>query len=133
MIYSAQPRVISIFGTIYLLISLAAYLLMGPKGIRIAMAGSSIGIVSWVFSWYNSLGKVSVWPAFLLTLGSAIIFGQRAIANFLAIIGIVQHNLSYDAFNKCIAIVLLMMMSFTGIAALMLLYTTTPPRTPEDL
>ncbi len=127
------PRVVSIFGTMYLILSIIAVLMIGNKGVRLAMAAGGVGIAAWIASFYMITGKVPKWTGFLLMFSSGIIFGQRAIANFLAIIGIIQHDMSYDAYNKCISIVLLMCMTFTSISSLILFYTVSPPESPENL
>jgi hypothetical protein len=117
----------------YLILSIIAVLMIGNKGVRLAMAAGGVGIAAWIASFYMITGKVPKWTGFLLMFSSGIIFGQRAIANFLAIIGIIQHDMSYDAYNKCISIVLLMCMTFTSISSLILLYTVSPPESPENL
>jgi hypothetical protein len=126
------PRVVSIFGTMYLILSIIAILMIGNKGIRLAVASGGVGIIAWFVSFYMTTGKIPNWTGFLLFFASGIIFGQRAIANFLAIIGIIQNDMSYDAYNKCISIVLLMCMTFTSISSLILLYTISPQEPPEN-
>jgi hypothetical protein len=127
------PRVVSVFGTMYLILSIIAVLMIGDKGVRLALAAGGVGIAAWLVSFYMITGKLPNWIGFLLMFASGIIFGQRAIANFLAIIGIIQHDMSFDAYNKCISIVLLMCMTFTSISSLILLYTVSPPESPENL
>jgi len=119
---TAQSRTLSIFGTLIIISGLIAYTTIGIKSKNQLIAGLLVGILSWIFSWLNSTGKINVWSGIALTFSSCILFGQRTIANLLALIGIIQHNMPLDSYNKCISFILFIFMTVTSVIALMLLF-----------
>lgn len=91
------------------------------------LAGVLTGLASWVLSWLTGKGRGSVWAGVGLALATSALFGQRAVANLLALIGIVQHEMNLDAYNKCITVVLLMIMCMASVSTLMILFSNIQP------
>ncbi len=117
-----QSRSLSIFGTLMIICGLIAYATIGIKARNIMFSGVVVGIIAWILSWLNGTGKINVWSGLALAFLSSAVFGQRAIANLLALIGIIQHDMPLDAYNKCIALVILIFMSITSVTTLILLF-----------
>ena len=122
MMQTPQSRSLSIFGTLMIMCGLIAYATIGVKARNIMFSGLGAGIIAWVLSWMNSAGKINVWSGLALTFLCSVVFGQRVIANLLALIGIIQHDMPLDAYNKCISLVILIFMSITSVTAMMLMF-----------
>lgn len=121
-------RTLSVEGALLILISLTAYATIGSKSSNMMMAGIALGIAMWICAWYASSNNMMVWAGVGLSLTGAVIFTQRAVANFLYVIGIVQHETKYDAYNKTIMVVLLLMNAFVCLTSLIILYTYLPEK-----
>lgn len=121
-------RTLSAQGALLILISLTAYLTIGSKSSNMMMAGIALGISQWICAWYSSINPKVVWAGVGLSLTGAVVFTQRAVANFLYVIGIVQHETNYDAYNKTIMVVLLLMNAFVCLSSLIILYTYLPEK-----
>ncbi len=128
MMNTPQSRVMSILGTILILCGFIAYLEIGIKARNLMFGGLITGFAAWLISWLNGQGKISVWPGLGLAFICCLIFGQRTLANLLSLIGIIQHEMPLDAYNKCIAIIILIFMSMASLGALMLLFYTMKPK-----
>lgn len=122
MMQTPQSRSLSIFGTLMIICGLIAYASIGIKARNIMISGVVVGIIAWILSWLNGAGKINVWSGLALAFVCCVVFGQRAIANLLALIGIIQHDMPLDAYNKCIALVILIFMSITSLTTLILLF-----------
>jgi hypothetical protein len=127
MMQTTQSRTLSIFGTILILSGIIAFIEIGVKGRNLMLAGILTGVIAWTLSWYMSQKKISIWLGLGLSFSCCMIYGQRAIANLLALIGIIQHEMPLDAYNKCITIVILLFMSMASLGSLMMLFSTMQP------
>ncbi len=128
MMQNPQSRSLSIFGTLMIICGFLAYISIGIKARNILFSGLGFGAIAWLLSWLNGIGKINVWSGIALSFASSFIFGQRTIANLLALIGIIQHSMPLDAYNKCIAIVILLFMCITSLGTLMLLFYSIPEK-----
>ncbi|MFN0187109.1 MAG: hypothetical protein ACKVQV_00250 [Bacteroidia bacterium] len=121
-------RAFVVQGTLLIINGLAAYMIVGSKAFNMMLAGILLGIALWGTAWYCNKKAKAIWIGFGLSFAGIVVFTQRTIANFLSLIGIIQHEMNFDAYNKSIMVVLYMMMSCTCICGLMLSYTYLPER-----
>ncbi|MBK7964389.1 MAG: hypothetical protein IPK10_03115 [Bacteroidetes bacterium] len=121
-------RSLVVQGTLLIISGLGAYMIVGNKAFNMMLAGLLLGIALWGTAWYCNKNAKAIWVGFGLSFGGIIVFTQRTIANFLSLIGIIQHEMNFDAYNKSIMVVLYIMMSCTCICGLMLIYTYLPER-----
>ena len=115
-------RTLSVLGSILIICSLLAVLTIGLKSRNLLIAGSLAGVLAWALAWLTSKNKVPSWTAIAFTLAATFVFAQRALANFWALIGIVQQQSNYDAKYKCTLIILLLLMTIASLTSLMLSY-----------
>lgn len=113
----------SVFGTILILCGLIALIIVGNKARNLMIAGLGCGLAAWLFSWLNSNRRVSPWAGFGLCLSCVALFGWRSMTTLLVLIGIVQHEMPLDAYNKCITLVLLLIMCCASVSTLIVMYT----------
>jgi len=121
-------RALVVQGTLLIINGLAAYMIVGSKAFNMMLAGVILGIALWVTAWYCTKNQKAIWVGFGLSFGGMVVFIQRTIANFLSLIGIIQHEMNFDAYNKSIMVVLYIMMSCSCLCGLMLSYTYLPER-----
>lgn len=121
-------RSLVVQGTLLIINALAAYLIVGTKAFNMMAVGVLLGLALWTTAWYCTRNQKAIWGGFGLSIGGIAIFTQRTIANFLSLIGIIQHEMNFDAYNKSIMVVLYLMMSCTCLCGLMLTYTYLPER-----
>ncbi|CAN5385759.1 hypothetical protein BH11BAC2_BH11BAC2_23650 [soil metagenome] len=127
MMNNLQSRALSILGTVLILCGVIAIIIIGAKAKNMAIAAIGVGAVAWILSWLSGQGRGSIWLALSLSLASSCLFGQRAIANMLSLIGIVQHEMNMDAYNKCITVVLMLIMCMASVCSLMILFSNMKP------
>lgn len=96
------------------------------------LAGVLTGLAMWVSGYLSARNRMAIWAGVGLSMTGLVIFVQRTIANFLSLIGIVQHEMNFDAYNKSIMVVLYIMMSATCLAGLMMLYTYLPEKKSQQ-
>lgn len=121
-------RTLVVEGTLLIINALSAYAVIGNKAMNMMLAGLTLGIALWICAWVCSKNHQAIWVGLGLSMAGLIIFTQRTIANFLSLIGIIQHEMNFDAYNKSILVVLFMIMSVTCLGGLMILYTYLPER-----
>jgi len=121
-------RALVVQGTLLIINGLAAYMIVGSKAFNMMLAGVILGIALWVTAWYCTKNQKAIWVGFGLSFAGMAVFIQRTIANFLSLIGIIQHEMNFDAYNKSIMVVLYIMMSCSCLCGLMLSYTYLPER-----
>lgn len=92
------------------------------------LIGIATGLALWICGYLSNRNRMAVWAGLGVSMAGLVVFTQRTIANFLSLIGIVQHEMNFDAYNKSIMIVLYIMMSVTCLAGLMMSYTYLPEK-----
>lgn len=115
-------------GSLLIISGLAAYSIIGHKAQNMLLASLVFGLASWAGVWISLRRRSGIWISLGLSLAGTVIFTQRSIANLLSLIGIVQHEMNFDAYNKCIAVVLFMIMTMICACSLMILYTYLPEK-----
>jgi hypothetical protein len=121
MMKNMLARTLSVLGSILIICSLLAILTIGFKAKNLLMVGSAAGVVAWVLAWMTGQNKLPSWLAIAFSLSASIVFAQRALANFWALMWIFQQQATnYDAKNKCTLIILLLLMTMASLTALMM-------------
>lgn len=115
-------------GSLLIISGLAAYSIIGPKAQNMLLASLLFGLASWAGVWVSLKHRSGIWLCLGLSLTGVVIFTQRSIANLLSLIGIIQHEMNFDAYNKCIAVVLFMIMTMICACSLLILYTYLPEK-----
>lgn len=117
-------RTLSVLGSVLIICSLLAVLTIGMKSRNLLMAGILAGATAWILAWLTAKNRVPSWTGMAFTLAATVVFAQRALANFWALIGIVQQQANYDAKNKCTLIILLLLMTMASMNALMMSFVS---------
>jgi hypothetical protein len=115
-------RTLSVLGSVLIICSLIGVLIIGFKAKNLMITGTGAGIFSWVLAWLINIGKAPLWSVMGLMLAASLVFAQRCLANFWAVIGIVQQQASYDAKNKCTLIILLMLMTIASLTSFIIAF-----------
>jgi hypothetical protein len=118
-----QARTLSVLGSVLIICSLLAIFTIGYKAKNLLIVGILSGLISWGLAVMLSRNSIPQWTSMAFTLIACVVFGQRALANLLAVIGIVQHATNFDAYNKCITIILLLIMTMASVTSLIMVYT----------
>jgi len=121
-------RMLVVQGTLLIINGLVSIGVVGFKALNMMLAGVLLGLAMWVSGYMSSKNRMAIWAGVGLSMSGLVIFVQRTIANFLSLIGIVQHEMNFDAYNKSIMVVLYTMMSATCLVGLMMLYTYLPEK-----
>lgn len=121
-------RILVVQGTLLIINGLTCFAIVGAKGTNMMLAGALLGIAMWISAYLSARSRMAIWAGLGLSMGGLVIFVQRTIANFLSLIGIVQHEMNFDAYNKSIMVVLYVIMSVTCLTGLMMLYTYLPEK-----
>lgn len=125
-------RILVVQGTLLIINGLVSFGIIGPKALNMMLAGVLTGLAMWVSGYLSARNRMAIWAGVGLSMTGLVIFVQRTIANFLSLIGIVQHEMNFDAYNKSIMVVLYIMMSATCLAGLMMLYTYLPEKKSQQ-
>lgn len=115
-------------GSLLIISGLSAYIIIGPKAINMLLASVVFGLASWSGAWLSLKSRNGIWISLGTCLAGTIIFANRCIANLLSLIGIIQHEMNADAYNKCIAVVLFLIMTVICVCSLLILYTYLPEK-----
>ena len=121
-------RILVVEGTLLIINGLSSYAVVGVKAKNMMLIGILTGLALWISAYLSNRNKVAVWAGLGVSMAGLVVFTQRTIANFLSLIGIVQHEMNFDAYNKSIMVVLYVMMSVTCLAGLMMSYTYLPEK-----
>ena len=121
-------RILVVQGSLLIINALSAYSVIGIKARNMMFVGLAVGLALWVCGYICSKNRAAIWGGLGISMAGLVIFTQRTSANFLSLIGIVQHEMNLDAYNKCIMVVLYMMMSVSCLAGSMMLYTYLPEK-----
>ncbi len=116
-------RILQVLGSIYIICGLVSIYYIGPKAKIILIASLLFGVAGWVIAYLQEKEKVTPWTGLGFTFSAVVVFGQRCLANIMALIGIVQNSLNLNAYHKCISIVLLAIMCVASIASLIHYYS----------
>lgn len=128
MHHSPFNRILVVEGTLLIINGLCSIAFIGPKALNMMLAGILLGIALWICAYISEKNRMAIWAGLAISMSGLVVFSQRAIANFLSLIGIVQHEMNLDAYNKSIIVVLYLLMSATCLTGLMLLYTYLPEK-----
>lgn len=118
-----QNRILQVLGSIYILCGLVSIYYIGPKAKNILIASLVFGAAGWIIAYLQEKQKVTPWFGLGLSFLAIIVFGQRCLANIMALIGIIQNQLNLNAYHKCITIVLLAIMCVASITSLIHYYS----------
>lgn len=118
MMNNVQSRILSVFGSLIIICGIISIYSTGIKGLNLLLGTLVVGIAAWIVSFALSKNKMNEWVGVGVILAGILIFGQRSIAHLLALIGIVQHELSLNAYDKCITTILLIIMTSASVSAL---------------
>lgn len=134
MLNNLLARTLSVLGSLLIICGLLAILTIGYKSRNLLLVGCFSGVMAWILAWLIGQEKIPSWAGLAFTLCATIIFTQRALANFWALVGIIQHQPNYDAKNKCTLIILLLVMAFVSLNALILafVFQTADPRKTQQ-
>ena len=121
-------RILVVEGTLLIINGLSSYAIVGVKAKNMMFIGIITGLALWLCAYLSNRNKMAVWAGLGVSMAGLVVFTQRTIANFLSLIGIVQHEMNFDAYNKSIMVVLYVMMSVTCLAGLMMSYTYLPEK-----
>lgn len=116
-------RIIQILGSIYIICGLVSIYCIGPKSKNILLASLLFGVGGWVLAYLQEKGKISPWAGLGFTFVATIVFGQRCLANLMALIGFIQNQLNLNAYHKCISILILGIMCAASVSSLILYYS----------
>ena len=122
MLNNLLARTLSVLGSILIICSLIAILTIGYKSKNLLLAGTVAGGIAWVLAWLTGQNRIPSWTGMAFSLIATMVFSQRALANFWALIGIVQQQANYDAKNKCTLIILLLVMAAASVNALIMTF-----------
>ena len=68
------------------------------------------------------MGKITIWSGLAFTFAASVVFGQRSLANLMALIGIIQNRLTLNAYHKSIYVVLLSIICVSSICSMIVYY-----------
>lgn len=131
MMNNGQSRILSVYGSLIIICGLICIYTTGIKGVNLLMGSLLVGITSWIVSYTLAKNKMNEWVGIGVTLAGIIIFGQRSIAHLLLLIGIVQHNVKLNAYDKCITTVLLIIMTSASVSALITYFAFIKTKKPN--
>jgi hypothetical protein len=118
-----QNRILQVLGSIYIICGLVSIYYIGPKAKNILIASLIFGAAGWIIAYLQEKQKVTAWVGLGFSFAAIIVFGQRCLANIMALIGIIQNELKLNAYHKCITIVLLAIMCVASISSLIQYYS----------
>lgn len=121
-------RIMVVQGTLLIINGLTSYMVVGIKARNMMILGILTGLALWACGYLSNRNRMAVWAGLGVSMAGLVVFTQRTIANFLSLIGIVQHEMNFDVYNKSIMVVLYIMMSVTSLAGLMMSYTYLPEK-----
>ena len=134
MMKKPQTRALSLLGSLLIICALIAILVIGLKAKTLLIFTLLTGGTAWVIAWYNSQGKISDWVGVGFSLACSVLFAQRAVANLLVLVGIIQHNVTmFDAYNKSIMFILLLLMSIVSLSSLIVIYSNIIPESETPI
>jgi uncharacterized membrane protein (UPF0136 family) len=116
-------RILQVLGSIYIICGLVSFYYIGPKAKVILIASLIFGVAGWLIAYLQEKEKVSPYTGLGFTFVAIIVYGQRCLANLMALIGIIQNRLNLNAYHKCISIVLLAIMCVASITSLIQYYS----------
>ena len=119
---SKNVRLLHVLGSILIICGFLAYFYAGQKAINLLSASIGFGALAWIIAYLQKINKVTAWYGFAFTFLSSIIFGQRCLANLMALIGIIQNRLASNAYHKSIYVVLLSIICVSSICSMIVYY-----------
>jgi hypothetical protein len=128
MMTKPQTRALSLLGTLLIICALIAIAVIGSKAKALLFYSAILGAAAWIIAYLNSTNKISDWAGVGFSLACAVLYGQRALANLLVLIGIIQNNVKlFDAYNKSIMFIMLLLMSIISVSSLMVIFSNIIP------
>lgn len=121
-------RTLVVQGSLLIINGLTTFAIIGGKAGKMMASAVLLGLALWVVAWLCRNNPKTIWAGLGFSFVGLVVFTQRTIANFLSLIGIVQHEMNLDAYNKSIMIVFYILMSCSCLCGLMLLYTYLPEK-----
>ena len=119
---SKNERLLQILGSIMIICGFLAYYYAGSKAIMLLIASIGGGAIAWTISYLQKMGKITIWSGLAFTFAASVVFGQRSLANLMALIGIIQNRLTLNAYHKSIYVVLLSIICVSSICSMIVYY-----------
>jgi hypothetical protein len=117
-----NERLLHILGSIMIICGFLAYYYAGSKAFSLLIASIGGGGIAWIIAYIQKINKITAWYGFGFTLVSSVVFGQRCLANLMALIGIIQNRLTSNAYHKSIYVVLLSIICVSSICSMIIYY-----------
>ena len=119
---SRNERLLHILGSIFIICGFLAYYYSGSKSISLLISSIGGGAIAWTIAYFQKNNKLTAWYGFGFLFLSSIIFGQRCLANLMALIGIIQNGLTSNAYHKSINVVMLSIICVSSICSMIVYY-----------
>jgi hypothetical protein len=119
---SKNERLLHVLGSILFICGFLAYYYAGSKAFSLLIASIGGGSIAWGIAYLQKIGKITAWYGFAFTFLSSVIFGQRCLANLMALIGIIQNRLTSNAYHKSIYVVLMSIICVSSICSMIVYY-----------
>jgi hypothetical protein len=119
---SKNERLLHVLGSIMIICGFLAYYYAGSKSISLLISSLGGGTIAWLLAYLQKIGKITTWSGFAFSLICSVLFGQRCLANMMALIGIIQNRLTSNAYHKSIYVVLLSVICVSSICSMIVHY-----------
>ncbi|MFM7016398.1 MAG: hypothetical protein ACKOX3_08735 [Bacteroidota bacterium] len=119
---SKNERLLHILGSVMIICGFLAFYYAGHKALMLLIASIGGGALAWIIAYLQRIGKVTTWSGFAFTFAATVLFGQRCLANLMALIGIIQNSLTLNAYHKSIYVVLLSIICVSSICSMIVYY-----------
>ena len=117
-----NERLLHVLGSIMIICGFLAIYYAGTKANHLLIASISGGAIAWILAYLQKINKITPWYGFGFTVISSVLFGQKCLANLMALIGIIQNRLTSNAYHKSIYVVLLSIICVSSICSMILYY-----------
>ncbi len=117
-----NERLLHVLGSIMIICGFIAYYYAGSKANQLLIASIGLGAIAWIIAYLQKIDKITTWTGFAFSLICSVAFGQRCLANLMALIGIMQNRLISNAYHKSIYVVLLSIICVSSICSMIVYY-----------
>jgi hypothetical protein len=123
--YMRSTRLLNVYGIALALTAVAALAIIGVKTRNLMLTCFLFSLSAILLAKLNQKGNLA-WIDILnclLPTSAFILFAYRAAINFLALIGIVQHELDhYDAYSKCLNLIFLIFLASGSLTTALIMF-----------